>query len=281
MMWTVRHGDEIYLYHNGALIFKRWLSHSRSIVLHGAFIAMLLMLSGVAVAQDVSLIVSPQTPIELGEPIELDATAIVSESVQWRALDCKSAQFRLRENGHLLSFWPRQAGIYRFLFIWIDAEKKLSITELRVTVLADDSRPTPTPGPQPGPQPGPGPQPLPSPSPRFPDQVLGLSTIAFDAGSKVPNAATDAAKLATAFRGVAAKVDAGALKGQSAIVAETRTANAAAISGDVTRILQWKDVTGKVLGAAMARLEADGKLKTDRDISDAWKEFATGLEAIK
>lgn len=271
MMWKIQHGDELYVYHNGVLIFKRWLSQSRSIVFHGVFIAVLLMLSGVAVAQDVSLIVSPQTPIELGEPIELDATAIVSESAQWRALDCKPAQFRLRENGHLLSFWPRQAGVYRFLFIWIDTEKKLAVTELRVTVLADEHRPNPTPGP--------GPQPL--PGPRFPAEVLGLSTIAFEAGSKVQNAASDAGKLATAFRGVAAKVDAGALKGQAAIVAETRTANAAALSGDVTRILQWKDVTGKVLGAAMAKLEADGKLKTDRDIADAWKEFATGLEAIR
>lgn len=280
MMWKTQHCDELYVYHNGVLIFKRWINHARSVVFHGSFIAMLLMVAGVAGAQDVSLIVSPQAPIELGEPIELDAVAIISKSARWKPLDCKPAQCRLREKGHVLSFWAKKAGIYRFEFTWVTDAGELDEIEIVVTVIGNDSRPEPTPGPQPLPGPTPG--------PRFPDQVLGLSTIALEAGSKVKyppdiaiNPATDAAKLATAFRGVAAKVDAGALKGQAAIVAEQNRANREVLSGDATRITLWKSVTTVAFSAAMTKLEADGKLKTDRDIADAWKEFATGLESIR
>lgn len=37
MIWKLRLGDELYVYRNGALIFKRWISQSRSIVLHGNY----------------------------------------------------------------------------------------------------------------------------------------------------------------------------------------------------------------------------------------------------
>lgn len=148
-----------------------------------------------------------------------------------------------------------------------------------------EPEPTPVPPTPPEPEPNPTPPdpdptpPEPEPEPVFPDGQFGIAKDVYRwAGEVKSDSRTAEAKaLATGFETVAARVDAGTLKGTSTILSAILAANQKALGSAITK---WQEF-GNKFGGTMQSLYQSGKLNTEADWATFLKESAAGLKVVR
>lgn len=206
-----------------------------------------------------------------GDLVVLDGSESAAEDFAW-VLANADKSFLPVEGGKKCVFASGEPGLYLFVLA-VSSQGKVS-TALHRLEITERGGPSPSPGPNPGPTPGPGPD---LPSGRF-----GLARFAFDAAMR--EVAVDAKsrrdqgiKLAESLRSIAASIAAGALTDAEAILEQTRAANNAALGVDAAGWSGWARSTAEKLET----LDAESRLPTPADYAEAWRELATGLEALR
>ena len=238
-------------------------------------------------------IVGAENPIALGElvdlslsPIEPKPANLVQYTVSWQVFD-GGVPKRVRSSGDGIFFG---AGVQSkkllviaavsYLFVVKDGDK-ITDAQVRNVLLTTElqiGQPEPPPGP--GPRPGPGPSPVPTPT--LPEGRFGLAKTMYDlAVSKGPaNKGKAATIMAASFDSMASAVAAGAYKTTEAILKATREANNTALAQAGIEIAEW-DAFGEEMQKILYEMHKNKKLASPEDYSDAWKEIATGLRAVK
>ncbi len=134
--------------------------------------------------------------------------------------------------------------------------------------------PTPVP-PNPGPNPNP---PLPVPVPDKFGLTKFTTQIFYD---NVPSEHLKAGPyISNAFKGVAAQIAAGTLKGETAILGASKAANIAAIKEAGSDKAAWAQFD-KLLGDKIYDLYKTKKIATNEDWADAFREISNGLTGAK
>lgn len=238
-------------------------------------------------------IVGAEKPIPLGELVDLSLSPIdpkpanlVQYTVSWQVFDGGTPK-RVRSSGDGIFFGagvqPKKMLVIAavsYLFVTKDADKIIDaqVRNALLTVELQIGQPEPLPGP--GPRPGPGPSPAPTPT--LPEGRFGLAKTLYElANAKAAgDKAKGAAVLAASFESLASAVAAGAYKTNDAILKATREANNGALMQAGIDVTEW-DIFGQELQKVLYDLYKNKKLATPEDYSDAWKEIATGLRAVK
>lgn len=236
-------------------------------------------------------IVGAEKPIPLGElvdlalsPIESKSPNLVQYTVSWQVFDGGVSK-RVRSSGDGIFFGagvqPKKMLVIAavsYLFVSKEGDKITDVQVKNVLLTADlqIGQPDPSPGP------GPRPVPPPDPTPTLPEGRFGLAKISFDlAMSKVVgNRAKGASVLGASFESIASAVAAGAYKTVESILKATNEANNTALTQANLQIADW-DAFGEDLQKLLYDLHKNKKLVTTEDYSDAWKEIALGLRAVK
>lgn len=124
------------------------------------FTLLMLLMGGIAFAeQPVAAITGPETQVEIGDLVELDASKSVGQGLLWKSIDLPAERFRLYDNGKKLCFAAKSPGRLRFMLIVAgvsDGEDKglvIVTAEHSVDVKGSVPAPDPTPGPRPDPVP--------------------------------------------------------------------------------------------------------------------------------
>ena len=237
------------------------------------------------------VIVGAESPVPLGELVDLSLSAIepkpanlIQQSVAWQVFE-GGVPKRVRSTGEGVFFGagvqPKKmlvVAAVSYLFASKEGDR-INDVQVKIVLLTADlqiGRPEPLPGP------GPRPVPPPDSTPTLPEGRFGLAKISFDlAMSKVAeNRASGASILGSSFESLASAVAAGAYKTVESILKATNEANNSALTQANLKITDW-DAFGNDLQKLLYDLHKNKKLVTTEDYSDAWKEIALGLRAIK
>lgn len=242
-------------------------------------------------------IVGADKTVPLGELVELNVSAVVtkpehylSSAYRWKVYDPVNDPFtgtvRLVEKKY--KEMPGGSSVYfasgveakRLVVICFvthlyavkegDAVKEIATRTSILTaelVIGNPAPPTP-----------------PTPDPALPEGRFGLAKFTCDAvTAKVkPDAvrARAAKALANSFRSVASAAAAGTISSPEDMLRKTRSVNDDALTAVNGTVESWSGFT-VALQDRLYDLYTSGKIKTVPDYADAWKEIATGLDAVK
>jgi hypothetical protein len=238
-------------------------------------------------------ILGAEKPIPLGElvdlslsPIEEKVAGLSQVSVSWRVFEGASPK-RVRSSGDGVFFGagvqPKKLLIVAsvsYLFLAKEGDKITDAQVRNVLLTTELQIGQPEPEPTPGPRPGPGPSP--NPTPVLPDGRFGLAKISYSlANAKVLSGRTKgAAALASTFDSLASAIAAGAYKTADSILKATKEANNSSLTESGVDITLWDDF-GTEIQSVLYQMSKEKKLVSTDDYSDAWKEIALGLRAVK
>lgn len=165
----------------------------------------------------------------------------------------------------------KRSGIHSIFAVAVDDEGRLSD---QATVRINVKGGSPEPGPGPGP----------TPDVVLPDGKYKLAAFAFNAAKSYVKDDNDrvagAAAIAKSLKGIVARIAAGTIKDPETALAELEVANASALRDAKVDRATW-DSWGTALQKEWFPLYQNGKMKTLEDFSTAFKEVATGLEAVR
>jgi hypothetical protein len=154
-------------------------------------------------ADPVASIVGPETQVEVGDLVELDASKSVGDGLLWRSIDLPAARYRIYDGGKKLCFAAKTSGRLRFMLIvagrltMAEGGDAAGIVIVTAEHVVDVKGTTPAPTPSPIPEPGPTPQP-----PKPADKWQLRSSIT-EWGSLVDGERQYAANLAANYRSIA------------------------------------------------------------------------------
>lgn len=239
-------------------------------------------------------IVGAETPIPLGELVDLSVSSIksppqylVETTYTWKILDgYTEKRVRSYDGGVFFGAGIQPKRLKAFVAVThlyvVKEQDKIIESAARTSFLSadvligDESPPVPNPNP---------PNPNPEPDPTFPEGKYNLSKFIYDiTKTKISISKVDKTKqanaLAKSFESIAAAIAAGTIDDQEDILKKTAEANRSSIQsvgGDKTK---WEpvfiDIQEKLFG-----LYKDNQMTTKQDFATAWREIATGFKAFK
>lgn len=166
----------------------------------------------------------------------------------------------------LVFFTGNKSGTYTFLFGYCeDDEEEIEYLVHELTVEGTTVLPPPLP-PTPPVEP-------PKPPPAPPGEQFGLITLAKNLAIANGNGPPESVSLAAAYRAIAAQSH----KDVQSMVSAQKEMNRALLGSNISKWVNWFTALAKSLGS----LQKAGKLITLEQNKAAWREIATGLEAVK
>lgn len=135
----------------------------------------------------------------------------------------------------------------------------------------------------PTPTPNPTPNPSPTPPPVDGSEKFGAALDAYNLGIKVSDKSmrlNGAKALANSYSSIAAKIAAGALKGDKTILTEVTASNKQALTDAKVTTTSWEEFNTTIQDKIFALYESN-KLKDDGDYAQFYRELARGLSYVK
>lgn len=230
------------------------------------------LLAVLAIDEEPKATIAGPKSAAVGDLIVLDASGSKAADFAWLLVNSPKS-FLAIDGGRKCVFASGDPGTFVFVLA-VAGKDRVSVAVHAIEVKGKPAPPDPKP-----PTPTPNP---PAPGPDLPVGRFGLSRFAFDSATKLVTVdaktrAEQAARLAESLRSVASAIVAGGLTDLDAVLEQTRTANNQALGNAAEA---WKDWATE-LATKLDALDAEGKLKTTNDFAEAWRELATGLEALK
>jgi len=205
------------------------------------------------------VIIAAPAEIKLGKLVVLDVSQSVGNKFEWMVVP-ETEDFLVIDEGRRAVFSSGVPGEFMFI-VACAVNDSVDVKRHIVRVIGV----TPPP-----------PQPPVPPTPPGPETALSKQVGTWCAKIQSPSRSGDAVKLAGAFEGVAAQIDAGTLTQPYDIITATTEANRASL-GD--QLQAWIPFL-RSLQAELEQRADDGLLVTPVQHSAVWKEIAKGLRVF-
>lgn len=237
----------------------------------GQVVAYCLLLAGCGSSSRATAIIDGPRSAKPGDIVVLSAESSTGQVFEWTAdADCQIREF---DGGRRIVLAPKKTGEHHTRLKVLSAAGGVLTSASTEHVLVVGDGPSP-PNPGPGPGPGPGPTP-PAPQPDLPPGRFGLALFTKTEAERLVQSgarASEARRIAEDYRTIAAQIAAGTLGGAVEINQATLIRQEAA--GPSWQAF-WPVLAGRV-GPALRGGQAPVS-----DIAEAWREIATGLEAVR
>jgi hypothetical protein len=260
---------------NSSILCKRFLKgESMKRVLFGITLAVVLLQSGLLLADPPKANVTGPVEGYPGDFIDVDGSASTADKYLWwvdppRYPDGRIT-YRVSSDGKVCQLASRP-GIYKILLIVSNSEGP-AFAWHTITIKGDPTNPTPNPD---NPKPPPPAPPDPLPIGRF-----GLARMTRDlvAQNIPPDKRGPSAALSASYSVVASQIAAGTIKSLAAANVELQRRNQAAVGSDVTL---WKTGVFTALSAKLGELAKAGTINTSSmdDLNAVFSEIGAGFAA--
>lgn len=256
-------------------------------LIHSILLVLAFLVASVR-ADPVASIVGPETQVETGDLVELDASKSVGDAILWKSIDLPTARYRIYDGGKKLCFAAKTSGRLRFMLIVAGKSTiaeggdsaGIAIVTAEHVVDVKGTAPTPSPIPEPGP----------TPQPPKPADKWGLRSSVAEWGSLVDGERQCAPNLAANYRSIArlaasGKMDVKDAAGKVDFVATCNAMNAAVGAANATLPSSarphWLPLIKKLNERVMALTNTEKSINTVSQYAEAFEDIAAGLDIIK
>jgi len=224
-----------------------------------------------------------EAALETSSSVVLDGRTSKGDFFKWQVvpLGASSKEFTLIPvgEGNRRVILVAAKGKYQIILAVSD-EKGVDLIDFEVEVGGDNNKPNPNPNPNPNPDDPINPDPPKPYKPDFSNSTLGISQRIYDRGLTVNNYIQDSSKLGDEIVGLASEIAEGKYQNVGEIQNATKLTVASVLSE--TRLKDWEPVLGAAsLGKELSDLAKAGKLSSNKEISDAYREVGIGLKALR